>query len=89
MAEKRAAAEARLLADVEALMALPQPRVDRRKRPGLRIRLRMEVVWPGGREGHAVTLHWCPVFRRWSVPQRQVLKGLAALMQHAPEIAGV
>lgn len=83
-AERKAQRDARLCALAEELARLPKPP---RAKAGLRLRIRVEVVWPGNRETHAFTARWCPVFSRWSVPQRRILKGIAGLMQHAPKIA--
>jgi hypothetical protein len=83
-AERRLEREARLCALAEEVARLPKPP---RAKAGLRLRIRVEVVWPGNRESHAFTASWCPVFRRWSVPQRRIVRGIAGLMKHAPEIA--
>ena len=82
-ARKRAAADARLIADHEALLAsgLPPPFL---KTKPLALRFTIEVV---GHGRHRFTATWCPVFKRWSVPQRRIIKGISALMKHAPVIA--
>jgi hypothetical protein len=84
-AEKRARAEAALIAHAEALMAGPQPKPGK-YRPALRLRLTVEIV---GHGKHRFTADYCPVFARWSVSQRQILAGISALMQRAPVIAGI
>lgn len=85
-AERRAERDARLVALAEELARLPKPP---KAKAGLRLRIRVEVVWPGNRESHAFTARYCPVFKCWSVPQRRIVKGIAGLMQHAPAVAGL
>lgn len=83
-AERRAEADARLCALAEELAKLPKPK---RGPSPLRLRIRIEAVWPGNRESHSFTTRFCPAFGSWSVSQRRILSGISALMRRAPEIA--
>ena len=84
-AEKRARAEAVLITQAGEVMETTTPKLPRYK-PALRLRIAVEVV---GHGKHRFTADYCPVFSRWSVPQRQILAVIAALMQRAPVIAGI
>ena len=82
---KRTDSGERAVVEHEALLVagLSQPAA---KTKPLTLRICVEVV---GHGKHRFTATWCPLFNRWSVPQRRILAGISGLMQRAPVIAGL
>lgn len=76
-AARLAAAEARMLAELPPPLS-PAPSAP----PPLTLRLTLEIAG----ESHRITLRWCPLFKKWSLPKRRLFAGLGALLDRAPEI---